>query len=82
MEYERITPIRDESHYARMTEILEALLDEAQGDEAHPAMELVDIVGDLIGDYEAERHALPETTGVHALKFLMEQHDQAADQTV
>ncbi len=69
-----IAPIRDEAHYARMTEILEALLGEIQGDEAHPAMGLVDIVGDLIEDYEAEHHRLPEATGVHALKFLMEQH--------
>ncbi len=70
-----IAPIRDEAHYVRMSEILEALLDETGGDEDHPAMGLIDIVGDLIEDYEAEHHALPETTGVQALKFLMEQHD-------
>jgi HTH-type transcriptional regulator/antitoxin HigA len=70
-----IAPIRDEAHYVRMSEMLEALLDETGGDEDHAAMGLVDIVGDLIEDYEAEHHALPETTGVHALKFLMEQHD-------
>jgi len=69
-----ISPIRDEAHYARMTKMLEALLDETQGNEAHPAMELVDIVGDLIEDYETEHHPLPETTGVQALKYLMEQH--------
>lgn len=69
-----IAPIRDEAHYARMTEMLEALLNEAQGDEEHAAMGLVDIVGDLIADYEAEHHPLPEVTGVEALKFLMEQH--------
>lgn len=70
-----IAPIRDEDHYARMTRVLEALQDETQGDEAHPAMGLVDIVGDLIEDYKTEHHPLPETTGVQALKFLMEQHD-------
>lgn len=69
-----VAPIRDEAHYARMTELLEALLEETRGDEAHPAMGLVDIVGDLIEDYEAEHHALPEATGVQALKFLMDQH--------
>lgn len=69
-----IAPIRDETHYVRMTEMLEALLDETAGNENHPAMGLVDIVGDLIEDYEVEHHALPEATGVHALKFLMEQH--------
>jgi HTH-type transcriptional regulator/antitoxin HigA len=29
----------------------------------------------LIDDYESELHPLPQTTGVDALKFLMEQHD-------
>jgi HTH-type transcriptional regulator/antitoxin HigA len=37
-------------------------------------MGLVDIVGDLVEDYETEQHSLLETTGIEALKFLMEQH--------
>ena len=69
-----ISTIRDEAHYARMTQMLESLLDEAGGDERHPIMGLVDIVGDLIEDYETEQHHLPETSGIDALKFLMEQH--------
>lgn len=69
-----IAPVRDEAHYAQMTAILEALLDEAGGDERHPIMGLVDIVGDLIADYEATHQPLPESTGVEALKFLMTQH--------
>ena len=69
-----IAPIRSKAHYARMTAMLEQLLDTAQGDEHHPAMELADIVGDLIEDYETRHHPLPEATGVQALKFLMEQH--------
>ena len=69
-----ISTIRDEAHYARMTQMLESLLDEAGGDERHPIMGLVDIVGDLIEDYETEQYHLPETNGIDALKFLMEQH--------
>lgn len=69
-----IAPIRDEAHYQRMAAMLEGLLDEAAGDEGHPAMGLVDIVGDLIADYEAEHHAMPEATGLQALQFLMTQH--------
>ena len=69
-----IAPIRDEAHYQRMVAMLEALLDETTGDENHPAMGLVDIVGDLIEDYEAGHHPLPDVTGIQALKFLMEQH--------
>ncbi len=69
-----IAPIRDEGHYVRMTAVLEALLEEAEGDRDHPAMELVDIVGDLIERYEAEHHSLGDVSGVQALRFLMEQH--------
>ena len=69
-----IAPIRDEAHYRQMAAMLEALIEEAGTNENHPAMELVDIVGDLLQDYEAEQHPLPDTTGVQALKFLMEQH--------
>lgn len=69
-----ISPIRDEAHYARMSQTLEALLKETAGDEGHPLMELVDVVGDLIEDYEAQHHTRPEATGIDALKFLMAQH--------
>ena len=69
-----VTCTRQEHDDALMTEMLQALLDETQGEEKHPAMGLVDIVGDLIEDYEAKQHPLPEVTGVQALKFLMEQN--------
>ena len=69
-----IAPIRDDAHYYQMTDLLNALLDEAGADEQHPAMELVDIVGDLIADYESANHPLTEATGLDALRFLMEQH--------
>ncbi len=68
-----ITPIRSKAHYRRMVTTLEALLDETAGDERHPAMGLVDIVGDLIEDYEAQHDSLPAATGVQALRFLMDQ---------
>lgn len=69
-----IGPVRDEGHYERMVSTLEALLEETGGDESHPAMALVDIVGDLVADYEARHHRLPPATGIQALAFLMEQH--------
>ena len=72
-----IASIRDEAHYRRMVAMLEALLDEAAGDESHPAMGLVDIVGDLIEDYETQHHPLPPVTGLQALTFLMKQHGLA-----
>jgi HTH-type transcriptional regulator / antitoxin HigA len=69
-----ISPIRSAAHYKRMIAKLEGLLALSGGNEAHPAMGLVDIVGDLIADYEASNNPLPETTGLQALQFLMDQH--------
>lgn len=69
-----IAPIRDEAHYRQMSELLDALLEEAQGAEQHPAMALVEIVGDLITDYEAAQDPLRDASGLEALAFLMAQH--------
>jgi HTH-type transcriptional regulator/antitoxin HigA len=69
-----IAPIRDEDHYTHMTQILEVLLEQTGSNEKHPLMGLVDIVGDLIEDYEIENNTTPQTTGLEALKFLMQQH--------
>lgn len=70
----KIMTIRDEAHYQYMVETLEGLLEQTGDDEHHPLMGLVDIVGDLIADYEAIQQVLPETKGLDALMFLMEQH--------
>ena len=75
-----IHPIRNEAHYRRMTATLEALLFEAGGNEKHPAMGLMDVVGDLIADYEAQHQHTPPATGVQALKFLMTQHGISQNQ--
>jgi HTH-type transcriptional regulator/antitoxin HigA len=53
-----------------MTKILEGLLEDAGSDESHPIMGLIDIVADLIDDYESELHPLAQTNGVDALKFF------------
>lgn len=69
-----IAPIRDEKHYQQMSNLLEGLLQEAGSDPNHPALELVEIVGDLIEDYEGLHSSLPKATGLDALSFLMTQH--------
>ena len=69
----KIMPIRDDAHYHYMVDTLEDLLTQTGSDETHPLMGLVDIVGDLIADYEANQKTLHEATGIEALKFLMQQ---------
>lgn len=69
-----IAPIRGGQHLQQMSDLLEGLLEEAGSDPNHPALELVEIVGDLIHDYEASHPSMPTATGLDALSFLMEQH--------
>lgn len=69
-----IAPIRNRTHYRRLVALLEAALAQTAGDASHPLMGLVDIVGDLIEDYEREHAVMPTATGVDALRFLMQQH--------
>lgn len=69
-----IAPIRNQRQYNRMNTLLHALLEASGGDEKHPAMGLVDIVGELVAAWENEHHPLPPSSGVDALRFLMEQH--------
>jgi HTH-type transcriptional regulator/antitoxin HigA len=70
----QISTIRDQTHYYYMVDTLESLLEQTGDDENHPLMGLVDIVGDLIADYEELNNKMPESTGVDALKFMMDQH--------
>lgn len=70
-----IRPIRDAAHYDRMCELLDALWESTQGDDAHPLWDLCELVGDLVHDYEATQHPVPEASGLDALRFLMQQHN-------
>lgn len=51
--------IRAKARYPRTVTALEARLDEVVGNERHPAISRVNIVGDLIADYKVRRDSLP-----------------------
>ncbi len=53
---------------------LDSLLDIIGDDESHELMSLAGVLSSLIRDYEEDRQAAPEATGIDALGFLMEQH--------
>jgi len=67
--------IRNEREYDAAVERLNALLDEVGTDERHPLYGLLDTLGTLIQAYETDHEPLPESDGVGALRFLMEEHD-------
>ncbi len=66
--------LRSESDYDRAAGWLDRLLDEIGAEENHPLYELLDTLSTLINAYEEERVAIPTSSGVDALRYLMEEH--------
>lgn len=61
--------------YDRLSAILDELLDRVEGNEDHELMGLVDIISLFIERYDEEHYQdLSETSGINALRFLMQQH--------
>lgn len=67
--------IHNEDDYDQAVERLNALIDEVGTDEHHPLYELLDTLGTLIHAYEEEHLAIPESSGVDTLKYLMDEHE-------
>jgi HTH-type transcriptional regulator/antitoxin HigA len=66
--------IRNEHEYDLAVARLNGLLDEVGTDEQHPLYTLLDTLGTLLHAYEEVHHAIPESSGVDVLHFLMEEH--------
>ena len=67
-------PIRDAQQHHRMQELLNYLHCEVGENRAHPLSALLDIVVDLIDEYESASVDIPDASPVDVLRFLMEQH--------
>lgn len=69
-----IGPVRDEADYDEPVALLNALIDTVHDDEAHPLAGLMEIVGELIENYENTHYPMPEAEPRDALRYLMEEH--------
>lgn len=65
---------RNKREFEDLRSHLHEFLDVIKGDENHPLMGLVDIMGDVVMAYEANSTKLAMGKGVDALIFLMEMH--------
>jgi len=63
-----------EGELDNLIELSDYLVDQTGGDESHPLMGLLDIVGTLIFDYERRNIPEPEGTAIGCLKYLMQEH--------
>lgn len=71
----KIGVIHNETEYERAVVFMNGLLDVVGDDEEHELADLLDLVGQLVADYEDTRHAIPDAAPHEVLRFLLDQHD-------
>lgn len=71
----KIGVIRSEADYESAVAFMNSLLDVVGDDEEHDLADLLDLVGQLVEDYENSRHSIPVAAPCLVLRFLLDQHD-------
>lgn len=65
----------NKNDYDKLTRILDRLLDIVGENEKHELIGLVDVISHMITMYDEKHHYYIKSSGINALKFLMEQHN-------
>lgn len=71
----RLAAIHTQADHERAVEFMNQLLDVVGGDEEHELADMLELLGQLIEDYESQHCALPDAEPAQVLHFLMAQHD-------
>ena len=66
-------PTREED-YDHLVQLLDEITDIVRDDENHPLANLMDVLGVLIEDYEAENVPVPQANPITVLKYFMEEY--------
>ena len=77
--WKHISPVIHEPQnaddYDKLSSLLDTLLDMVGENESHELIGLVDVISHMIASYDEENYEqFDKSTGIDALKFLMEQH--------
>ncbi len=75
MAFDRVAhlrPIRSDEEYERTVALMNNLLDIVGDDERHALSGLLDLVGELVGDYDAEHFAIEASEPKEVLRYLIE----------
>lgn len=70
----KIGTIRTEPDYDRMVAFMNNLIDAVGEDEEHPLADLLELVGQLVEDYDDIHHTIPDAPARAVLQFLMAQN--------
>ena len=71
----KIGSIHSEDEYEDNVAFMNSLLDVVGDDEEHELADLLDLVGQLVQDYEDTHHAIPDAAPHEVLRFLLDQHE-------
>lgn len=67
-----LRPVRNEADYDRMVLLMNELIDRVGEDESHPLAGLLDLVGELVSDFDGEHYAVPAGEPREILSYLMQ----------
>lgn len=65
--------IRSNAEYDRVVALMNGLIDVVGDDGNHPLAGLLDLVGDLVGEYDAKHFAIKASEPREVLRYLIEQ---------
>jgi len=75
MAFDRVAhlrPIRNGEEYDRTVDLMNNLLDIVGDEENHPLSGLLDLVSELVGDYDTEHFAIEASDPKEVLRYLIE----------
>jgi HTH-type transcriptional regulator / antitoxin HigA len=70
----KIRPIHTAQEYKRVVSFMNDLLDVVGEDEEHELADLLELVGQLVEDYDNHHHAISDAAPRDVLRFLLDQH--------
>lgn len=71
----RLTAIHAQAEYDRAVEFMNQLLDVVGDDEEHELAGMIELLGQLVEDFEHSHYSLPDAEPGQVLRFLMDQHE-------
>ncbi len=63
-----------DKEYRALVKILDSLIDEIGNQQTHPLAPVMETIGNLIANYEDQKHPVKEASPLQVLKYLMQEH--------
>jgi HTH-type transcriptional regulator/antitoxin HigA len=70
----KLAPIHNDEQYQEVVSLMNGLLNVVGDNEGHELADFLDLVGQLVGDYENAQVTIPDAAPDEVLRFLMDQH--------